>query len=72
MMNERASSVNRAVVSSFFCLPAILCEGVALGEVPYEIVDTGQVRCYSDDREIQYPKLAAGWFGQDAQYAGNQ
>ncbi|MCP4375831.1 MAG: DUF1566 domain-containing protein, partial [bacterium] len=43
-----------------------------MGEVPYEIVDTGQIRCYSDDREIGYPKSTAGWFGQDAQYAGNQ
>ncbi len=39
--------------------------------LPYAIVDTGQVRCYSDDREIAYPKASAKWFGQDAQWEGN-
>ena len=39
--------------------------------LPYTIVDTGQVRCYSDDREIAYPAAGANWFGQDAQYEGH-
>ena len=37
----------------------------------YRIVDTGQIRCYNNGKEIQYPKSGAGFFGQDAQYAGN-
>ncbi len=36
----------------------------------YPIVDTGQVRCYSDSAEITYPKEGRPFYGQDAQYAG--
>ncbi len=46
---------------------------VAFGnKVSYPIVDTGQVRCYDDRTEIQYPKSGQPFFGQDAQYNGNQ
>lgn len=38
----------------------------------YPIVDTGQQRCYDNQREIKYPKPGKPFFGQDAQYAGNQ
>lgn len=43
----------------------------AAGE-PYPIVDTGQVRCYSDKTEIEYPKGGQPFFGQDAEYNGLQ
>ncbi len=35
------------------------------------VVDTAQVRCYSDRAEIVYPKASQAYFGQDAQYQGN-
>ncbi|MDP6044176.1 MAG: DUF1566 domain-containing protein [Phycisphaerae bacterium] len=35
------------------------------------VVDTAQVRCYSDRAEIAYPKAFGVYFGQDAQYQGN-
>jgi len=38
----------------------------------YTIVDTGQIRCYNNSTEIQYPKTAVAFFGQDAHYNGNQ
>lgn len=38
----------------------------------YPIVDTGQQRCYENRREIVYPKSGSPFFGQDAQYQGNQ
>ena len=38
----------------------------------YCIVDTGQIRSYNASTEIQYPKTSAAFFGQDAQYNGNQ
>ena len=41
-------------------------------KLPYTIVDTGQVRCYSDRMEIKYPQTGDAFFGQDAQYNGNQ
>ena len=38
--------------------------------LPYAIVDTGQDRCFSNDREIAYPQAGAAFEGQDAQYQG--
>jgi len=38
----------------------------------YPIVDTGQERCYDNAREITYPRSREPFFGQDAQYQGNQ
>jgi len=43
----------------------------AADEHPYAIVDTGQVRCYDNWREIVYPKPGDPFDGQDAQYQGN-
>ena len=56
----------------FLCLLAAVPADLAAGEVTYAIVDSAQVRCYSDSREIAYPGPGADWFGQDAHYAGNQ
>lgn len=38
----------------------------------YTIVDTGQQRCYGAGREIGFPEAGRRFFGQDAQYEGNQ
>lgn len=35
------------------------------------IVDTGQSKCYSNYREIPYPRRGQAFFGQDAEYVGN-
>lgn len=48
-----------------------LCQYLFAGQT-YTIVDTGQIRCYSNTVEIEYPKAGAAFFGQDAQYSGNQ
>ena len=50
-----------------FCVTAA-CLGQML---PYVIVDTGQDRCFSNDREIAYPQAGAAFDGQDAQYQGH-
>jgi len=44
----------------------------SFAELSYPIVDTGQIRCYDDRTEISFPTIGRSWFGQDAQYAGNQ
>ncbi len=66
------------------CAPTILCmivlawipdasaAEVSSGKAPYAIVDTAQVRCYGNDAEMEYPKPGADFFGQDAQYTGNE
>jgi hypothetical protein len=41
-------------------------------KVTYHIVDTGQERCYDNRKEIDYPKHWEAFFGQDAQYTGNE
>jgi hypothetical protein len=51
-------------------LPLLLAMGPVLAE-PYPIVDTGQDRCYDNEREIRYPALGQPFFGQDAQLQGN-
>jgi hypothetical protein len=46
--------------------------GTAATELTYAIVDTGQERCYDDSTEIACPAADGAFFGQDAQYDGNQ
>lgn len=43
-----------------------------MGQISYPIVDTGQKRCYNNFTEIAYPKSGQAFYGQDAQYSGNQ
>lgn len=38
----------------------------------YPIVDTGQTACYNDQNAVSCPQAGAAYYGQDAQYAGNQ
>ena len=38
----------------------------------YKIVDTGQGKCYDDINQIVCPAQAGAYYGQDAQYQGNQ
>ena len=44
--------------------------GPSAGDLPYVIVDTGQVRCYNQTRETAYPSAGTPFHGQDAQYKG--
>ena len=82
-MIERPNDGSRQTAWFLFCLSVFLCmttlattpevsaAEIPEGKIPYAIVDTAQVRCYSDSREIEYPKAGRDWSGQDAQYAGN-
>ncbi|MBN1856747.1 MAG: DUF1566 domain-containing protein [Dehalococcoidia bacterium] len=38
----------------------------------YPVVDTGQTACYDEGTEISCPSPGAAFYGQDAQYAGNE
>jgi hypothetical protein len=46
---------------------AVNCRAETLS---YPIVDTGQVRCYSEAGEILYPEAGKAFSGQDAQFTG--
>ena len=41
-------------------------------EAAYVVVDTGQMRCYDNSKEINYPQEGDAFYGQDAQYDGAQ
>ncbi len=53
-------------------IPGVSVADASADRVPYTIVDTAQVRCYSNNAEIEFPKAGAAFFGQDAQYIGNE
>ena len=36
-----------------------------------QVIDTGQVKCYNNAREISCPKPGQPFYGQDARYEGN-
>ena len=41
-------------------------------DLSYAVVDTGQDECYDNSREITCPQAGEPFYGQDAQYDGNQ
>jgi hypothetical protein len=43
---------------------------ISASGVTYPVVDTGQIRCYDDAKEIIYPAQEEDFYGQDAQYRG--
>ena len=83
-MNEHPNNTTRQKVWLYCYLTAILyifvftwildvsVADASAGRVPYMIVDTSQVSCYSNNAEIEFPKTGAAFFGQDAQYIGNE
>lgn len=66
---RRGRSWGCGILSSLVVLAPSLV--IAANSLRYTIVDTAQVRCYSNDAEIRYPKNGAAFFGQDAQYSGH-
>jgi len=75
--NVTSSAARSYVPAILYALVFTLTTGVSAARmstdrVPYAIVDTAQLRCYSNDAEIEYPQARADFFGQDAQYAGNE
>ena len=59
-------------VIAFAWISDVSAADASTGRVPYTIVDTAQIRCYSNNAEIQFPQAGAAFFGQDAHYAGNE
>ncbi|KPK41481.1 MAG: hypothetical protein AMJ65_09395, partial [Phycisphaerae bacterium SG8_4] len=83
-MIEHPNNTARHRIWLHCCIPLVLCMAIFIwiqcvsaaqardDVVPYTVVDTAQVRCYSNDAEVEYPKTGADFFGQDAQYVGNE
>ena len=65
-------SFRSSFLSAFLLVLTVVCSGSPCPAQHYPIVDTGQQRCYDNRREIEYPKAGDPFFGQDAQYQGNQ
>ncbi len=58
--------------TSIFITGITLYSVCAFSQLTYPIVDTGQKRTFNDSEEIHYPKFNYSYYGQDAQYKGNQ
>ncbi len=56
--------------STSVALPLVMDSSTATNGYP--IVDTGQVGCYNNQNAISCPQAGEAFYGQDAQYAGNQ
>ncbi len=66
---------NRTMIEKTLILAMLVmfCSSIrTFADPTYVVVDTGQIRCYNNNTEIQYPKTGAAFFGQDAHYNGNQ
>ena len=55
-----------------FLLVMLLVRPAPGQDLDYPVVDTGQQRCYDSRVEIAYPQARQPFFGQDAQYKGNE
>ena len=58
--------------AKIFIYTGLLITNLSLLAQPYKIVDTGQEKCFDNHREIQAPQKGEAFYGQDAQYNGNQ
>lgn len=56
--------------SGFFII--FLLAGVLTAQTTYKVVDTGQKKYYNNNTEITAPTVGQSFYGQDANYEGNQ
>jgi len=69
-MSKRKILIRIIILISILGLPI----SAAFSEVKsagYTIVDTGQNRCYGNQKEIRFPKKGQSFFGQDANHVSN-
>jgi hypothetical protein len=59
-------------MKGLFFFTALIATAVFAADLSYPVVDTGQTTCYSDNSETHPPAEGAPFYGQDAQYEGNQ
>ena len=69
-MSFKLTVRGRRVILSLFVL--VLVTTLLSHAADYEVVDTGQDKCYDNIIEISPPDSGEPFYGQDAQYAGNQ
>jgi len=79
MMNTRTFAIVIAVLLGSSCLTAFYLRNLGIGSsaytvsaTSYAVVDTGQNKCYNNMFEISPPQPGEAFYGQDAQFAGNQ
>ena len=59
-------------MKNLIIIGSVLCSLTSQAKLNYPIVDTGQKRCFDNTKEIAFPWKNQAFFGQDAQYNGNQ
>ncbi len=52
-------------------LTGLPCIAVAQTDTTYNVIDTGQIRCYNNNAQITPPAPGQPFYGQDANYSGN-
>jgi len=57
---------------SFVVMLALTISGTAVQAQSYAIAGTGQVKAYNNTTEIAVPESGQSWYGQSANYPGNQ
>ncbi len=71
-------NINTAIITTILLLGSVMVGNAASQKteqgpsLPYCVVGTGQAKCYDNSREIAPPKPGQPFYGQDAQYNGNQ
>jgi len=64
---------NKSFLSAaLIVMAALIYAPLHLQAVDYTVVDTGQDACYGGSVEITCPEAGESYYGQDAQYDGNQ
>ena len=78
-MNTRTFAIVITILLFSSCLTAFCLMNLGIvsststtGVTNYAIVDTGQNNCYDNNFEISYPQSGQAFYGQDAQFSGNQ
>ncbi|OGF56101.1 MAG: hypothetical protein A2Z21_04060, partial [Candidatus Fraserbacteria bacterium RBG_16_55_9] len=69
---ENMKPRTRNLIISWLFLTGLSCIVVAQTDITYKVVDTGQIRFYNNSTEITTPSPGQSFYGQDAQYSGNQ
>ncbi len=73
IMKKTTVPKKRMVIASrLILLLVILPISSLIYALDFEVVNTGQVKCFDNQNEITAPAPGGAFYGQDAQFSGNQ
>ena len=71
-MRPRLAPIGWRMIRPAFALILLAALPSAIAAADYVVVDSGQDKCYNNTSEITCPAPDQSFYGQDAQYGGNQ